>query len=136
MIADSVGVRPDRPFFTYLAFGATHAPHQAPEAYLEKYRGRYDEGWDVVRRRWFERQLALGVIPEGTELAPRNPGVEPWEDLPENQRRLAARLQEAFAAFLDHSDDQIGRLVEVSSTTPCCVSSPTTGPPRRAVRTA
>lgn len=112
MIADSVGVRPDRPFFTYLAFGATHAPHQAPEAYLEKYRGRYDEGWDVVRRRWFERQLALGVIPEGTELAPRNPGVEPWEDLPENQRRLAARLQEAFAAFLDHSDDQIGRLVE------------------------
>ncbi len=111
MIADSVGVRPDRPFFTYLAFGATHAPHQAPEAYLDKYRGRYDEGWDVVRRRWFERQLALGVIHEGTELAPRNPGVEPWEDLPENQRRLAARLQEAFAAFLDHTDDQIGRLV-------------------------
>ena len=111
MIADSVGVRPDRPFFTYLAFGATHAPHQAPEAYLAKYRGRYDEGWDVVRQRWFERQLELGVIPEGTGLAPRNPGVEPWDDLPENQRRLAARLQEAFAAFLDHTDDQVGRLV-------------------------
>ncbi|MDZ7674841.1 MAG: arylsulfatase [Acidimicrobiales bacterium] len=112
MISDSVGVRPDRPFFAYLPFGATHAPHQAPPAYLDKYRGRYDQGWDVVRQRWYERQLELGVIPEGTELAPRNPGVEPWEELPENQQRLAVRLQEAFAAFLDHTDDQIGRLVD------------------------
>jgi arylsulfatase A-like enzyme len=74
MIADSVGVRPDRPVFTYVAFGATHAPHQAPPAYLEKYRGRFDEGWDVIRERWYRRQLELGVIPAGTELAPRNPG--------------------------------------------------------------
>ena len=112
MINDSKGVRPDRPFFAYLPFGATHAPHQAPAAYLEKYRGRYDEGWDVHRQRWYERQLDLGVIPEGTELAPRNPGVEAWDDLPDNHRRLACRLQEAFAAFLDHTDDQIGRLVD------------------------
>jgi len=112
MISDSRGVRPDRPFFAYLAFGATHAPHQAPPEYLAKYRGRYDEGWDVARRRWFERQLALGVVPEGTELAPRNPGVDAWDELPENQQRLAARLQEAFAAFLDHTDVQIGRLVD------------------------
>jgi arylsulfatase A-like enzyme len=112
MISDSKGVRPDRPFFTYLAFGATHAPHQAPENYLEKYKGKFDEGWDVVRRRWFDRQLELGVIPSGTELAPRNPGVDAWEDLPANQQRLACRLQEAFAAFLDHTDDQIGRLVD------------------------
>lgn len=112
MISDSRAVRPDRPFFAYLPFGATHAPHQAPAEYLEKYRGRYDEGWDVVRARWFERQRELGLVPDGTELAPRNPGVEPWDDLPENQRRLAARLQEAFAAFLDHTDDQIGRLVQ------------------------
>ncbi len=112
MISDSKGVRPDRPFFAYVPFGATHSPHQAPAAYLEKYRGRYDEGWDTVRERWYRRQLELGVIPEGTQLAPRNPGVEPWESLSENQRRLAARLQEAFAAFLDHTDVQIGRLVE------------------------
>ncbi|MGI9646733.1 MAG: sulfatase-like hydrolase/transferase, partial [Ilumatobacteraceae bacterium] len=111
MVSDSVGVRPDRPFFLYVPFGATHAPHQAPQEYLDKYRGRYDEGWDVVRQRWFERQLELGVIPQSTRLAPRNPGVEPWDELPENQQRLAARLQEAFAAFLDHTDDQIGRLV-------------------------
>jgi arylsulfatase A-like enzyme len=112
MISDSKGVRPDRPFFAYLPFGATHAPHQAPPEYLTKYRGAFDEGWDVVRERWYRRQLDLGVIPEGTHLAPRNPGVEPWDELPENQQALAARLQEAFAAFLDHTDDQIGRLVE------------------------
>jgi arylsulfatase len=112
MIADSKGVRPDRPFFTYLAFGATHAPHQAPPEYMAKYRGRYDEGWDVVRERWFRRQQELGVIPAHAVLAPRNPGVDAWDTLPESQRRLACRLQEAFAAFLDHTDDQIGRLVE------------------------
>ena len=112
MVNDAKGVRPDRPFFAYLPFGATHAPHQAPADYLAKYRGRFDEGWDVVRQRWYGRQLELGVIPAGTELAPRNPGVDEWDDLPENQRRLACRLQEAFAAFLDHTDDQIGRLVE------------------------
>ncbi len=112
MIADNVGVRPDRPVFTYLAFGATHAPHQAPAAYLDKYRGRFDEGWDVVRERWFRRQIELGVIPDGTELAPRNPGVEAWDDLPDAQQRLACRLQEAFAAFLDHTDAQIGRFVD------------------------
>ncbi|MET0910327.1 MAG: arylsulfatase, partial [Ilumatobacteraceae bacterium] len=112
MIHDTVAVRPDRPFFTYLAFGATHAPHQAPAAYLDKYRGRYDEGWDVVRERWFARQIERGVIPTGTTLAPRNPGVDAWDDLPDNQRRLACRLQETFAAFLDHTDDQIGRFVD------------------------
>jgi len=112
MVSDAKGVRPDRPFFAYLPFGATHAPHQAPASYLEKYKGSYDEGWDVVRERWFQRQLETGVIPEGTQLAPRNPGVDAWDDLPDNQKRLACRLQEAFAAFLDHTDDQIGRLIE------------------------
>jgi len=112
MIADSRGVRPDRPFLCYLAFGATHAPHQAPPEHLAKYRGRFDDGWDIVRERWFRRQLELGVVPGGTALSPRNPGVEPWDELSEDQRRLAARLQEAFAAFLDHTDAQIGRFVE------------------------
>ncbi|MFP5326091.1 MAG: arylsulfatase, partial [Acidimicrobiia bacterium] len=112
MIADSKGIRPDRPFFAYLAFGATHAPHQAPPAYLAKYRGAFDEGWDVIRERWFRRQIELGVIPEGTALSPLNPGVRPWVELSDDERALAARLQEAFAAFLDHTDAQIGRLVE------------------------
>ena len=112
MVADFKGVRPDRPFLGYVAFGATHAPHQAPPDYLAKYRGRYDEGWDVVRERWFRRQIELGVIPPDTVLAPHNPGVKPWVELSDNERRLACRLQEAFAAFLDHTDVQIGRLVD------------------------
>ena len=93
-IHDAKSIRPDRPFFTYLAFGATHAPHQSPPEFLAKYRGRFDEGWDVIRERWFANQQAMGLLPEGTELAPRNPGVEAWDDLPENQQRLAIRLQE------------------------------------------
>ena len=112
MVSDSRGVRPDRPFFLYLPFGATHAPHQAPASYLAKYRGAFDDGWDASRQRWFDRQIERGVVPAGTALAPRNPGVDAWDDLGDNQRRLACRLQEAFAAFLDHTDDQIGRLVD------------------------
>ncbi len=109
---DSVSIRPDRPCLTYLSFGAMHAPHQAPPEYLAKYRGRFDEGWDVARRRWFDRQVEMGLLPDGTELAPRNPGVEPWDSMPDDDRRLAARLQEAFAAFLDHTDAQIGRFLD------------------------
>ncbi|HYI62285.1 MAG TPA: arylsulfatase [Acidimicrobiales bacterium] len=110
-IHDTVSIRPDRPFFLYLALGAMHAPHQAPAAYRERWRGRFDDGWDAARQRWFARQQEMGLVPPGTALAPRNPGVEAWDDLPENHRRLAARLQEAFAAFLEHTDDQIGRFL-------------------------
>ena len=111
LISDTKGIRPDKPFFLYLAFGAMHAPHQAPQEYLDKYRGRYDEGWDVARERWFAEQKERGLVPPDTELAPRNPGVDAWDDLSDNAKALAARLQEAFAGFLDHTDDQIGRLV-------------------------
>ena len=112
MVHDTTSIRPDRPFFLYLAFGATHAPHQAPRDFVDKYRGRFDTGWDVARDEWFARQRELGVIPEGTRLAPRNPGVEAWDSMPETHRRLAARLQEAYAGFLEHTDAQIGRLVD------------------------
>ncbi len=111
-IHDSKGVRPDRPFFLYLAFGATHSPHQAPSSYLAKYKGRFDEGWDVARDQWFGRQRESGLLPQGTQLAPRNRGVKPWDELTESERRFACRLQEAFAAFLDHTDVQIGRLMD------------------------
>ena len=110
-LRDQVSLVPERPFFLYVAFGATHSPHQAPQEYLDKYRGKFDAGWDVVRRDWFERQKRLGLIPESTGLAPLNPGVRPWDALSENERRFAARLNEAFAAQLDHTDAQIGRLV-------------------------
>lgn len=112
MLRDMTSLVPERPFFLYLAFGAMHSPHQAPQAYLDKYRGKFDAGWDVVREEWFERQKALGVIPPGTRLAPRNPGVLPWAELSANEQAFACRLQEAFAAMLEHTDAQIGRMIE------------------------
>ncbi|MEG9862662.1 MAG: arylsulfatase [Parvularculales bacterium] len=110
-LRDRISLVPERPFFLYLAFGATHSPHQAPRDYVEKYRGKFDRGWDVVREEWFERQKSLGIIPQDTNLAPRNPGVNAWDELSGNERKFACRLQEAFAAQLDHTDAQIGRLV-------------------------
>ena len=110
-VRDLKSVRPDRPYFLYVPFGAMHQPHQAPREFIEKYRGRFDAGWDVVRKDWHERQLAMGIIPEGTVLAPLNPGVRPWDEMSENEQNLAARLQEVFAGMLEHTDQQIGRLL-------------------------
>lgn len=112
MIRDLTSLVPEKPFFLYLAFGAMHAPHQAPQSYLDKYRGKFDAGWDAARAEWFARQKAMGIVPPDTKLAPRNPGVRPWTELSDNERVFAARLQEAFAAMLEHTDRQIGRLVE------------------------
>ncbi|HUN50230.1 MAG TPA: arylsulfatase, partial [Candidatus Sulfotelmatobacter sp.] len=109
-IRDQKSAVPERPFFLYLCFGATHAPHQAPRQFIEKYRGKFDAGWDVIRQDWFERQKKLGVIPPETELAPRNPGVRPWTELSREEQALACRLQEAFAGFLEHTDHHLGRL--------------------------
>ncbi len=112
MIRDLTSLVPERPFFLYLAFGAMHSPHQAPQAYLDKYRGKFDAGWDVAREEWFARQKAMGIIPPETKLAPHNPGVRPWSELSVNEQKFAARLQEAFAAMLEHTDAQIGRLID------------------------
>ena len=111
-VNDLKSVRPDTPFFMYFAPGAMHFPHQAPKAYIEKYRGRFDEGWGVLRERYFQQQIELGVIPEGTCLPPNNPGVEPWETLTQNQKNFVCRLQETWSGFLDHTDAQIGRLMD------------------------
>jgi arylsulfatase A-like enzyme len=110
-VRDHQTAAPDRPFFLYLAFGACHWPHHVPRRYLEKYQGRYDHGWDAVREQRFARQNAMGIVPPGTQLAPRNPDVPAWDALSADERRLVTRLQEAYAAFLDHTDAQIGRLV-------------------------
>lgn len=110
-VRDHVTSAPRRPFFLYLAFGAAHFPHQAPARYIDKYRGRYDVGWDAIRSERLQRQEALGIVPERTTLAPRNPGVQAWTELSQDQKRLAARLQEAYAGFMEHTDAQIARLV-------------------------
>ena len=101
----------EKPFFLYLAFGATHAPIQVPRRYIEKYEGAFDDGWDAARERRYRRQLDLGVIPAGSQLPPRNPGDPAWNELGEKQRRVYARFMEAYAGFTEHTDDQIGRLI-------------------------
>ncbi|WP_406858030.1 arylsulfatase [Alsobacter sp. KACC 23698] len=114
-LSDHLTATQDRPFFLYLAFGACHAPHQAPQSFLDKYRGAFDHGWDVERERVLARQLEMGIVPPGTELAPRNPGARPWTDLNADQKRLVARMQEVFAGFTEHTDCQIGRLTQFLS---------------------
>jgi arylsulfatase len=111
-IRNRTSIAPERPYFLYLAFGATHTPFQAPPEYVAKYRGRYDEGWDVIRERRYQRQLEMGVIPPETELPPRNDNVQPWEDLSDDEKRLYPKFQEIYSAFLDHTDTQIGRLLD------------------------
>lgn len=114
-VRDHVTAARGRPFMTYLAFGAAHWPLHVPAPYIQKYRGRYDEGWDVARERRFEKQKRLGIVPAGTQLSPRNPGVPAWEELSPEARQGAARLQEAYAGFMEHTDTQIGRFVDYLS---------------------
>lgn len=113
LILDSKHARPAKPFFLYFAPGAMHAPHQAPREWIDRYAGHFDEGWDRWRERLFERQLAAGVVPEGTTLTERPPWVQAWDSLSDDERRLFARQMEAYAGFLSHTDDQIGRLLSV-----------------------
>ncbi|MCW5654429.1 arylsulfatase [Hydrogenophaga sp.] len=102
---------PEKPFFVYYATGTAHTPHHAPPKWLQKYRGRFDQGWDAVRSQTFERQKKMGVIPSDAELTARPDDLPAWDSLSDGQRILAARLMEAYAAALDHLDHQVGRLV-------------------------
>ncbi|EFV93084.1 arylsulfatase, partial [Dietzia cinnamea P4] len=98
--------------FCYLPFGAVHAPLHVPEAYRDRYVGEFDDGWDALRERTLERQKGLGVVPPDTELGPWAPGLPHWEELDADERRVAARLMELYAGFLEHTDDQVGRLID------------------------
>ena len=111
-IAEHGAVAPSRPFLCYLAFGATHQPHQVGPEWSDRYRGVFSDGWDVVRRQNLEGQKRLGVVPPGTLLPPPNPGVPAWADLSGPERRLCERQAEVYAGFLSHTDHQVGRLVE------------------------
>ena len=129
-IKDAKAVAPDKPFCLYYAPGACHAPHQAPREWIERYRGRFDDGYESMRERTLARQKELGIVPADTELPPVNPigtpqtrtgpgglpfpvvdTTRPWASLSEDERRLFSRMAEVYAGFLAHADDQIGRLV-------------------------
>ena len=112
LIPDQQQATPGKPFFLYLATGAMHAPHQAPAEYIDAYRGQFDDGWEAWRERTFARQVAAGVVPEGTVLTERPPWVPDWAGLPPDERRLYARMMEVFAGFVTHTDAQIGRVLD------------------------
>ncbi len=111
MLGSLRSVEPDVPFYLHFATGACHSPHHAPPEWRERYRGRFDGGWDRWREETFARQQALGLLPETTQLAPRPHWVPAWEDLEPEDREVAARFMECFAAFLSHTDEQIGRVL-------------------------
>lgn len=103
---------PEQPFFLYLTFGAMHSPHHAPREYIDAYKGRFDQGWDVIREEWFANQKKLGVIPQDAELTERNEHVPAWDTLSADQKKAYARYMETFAGMLTHTDAQIGRLLD------------------------
>ncbi len=111
MLADHEADRPTQPWFTLLSLAACHAPHQAPADLIRSYDAQFEPGWDVERERRLARQIALGIVPAGTQLPPRNPGVKAWADATPDERRLFVRLQSAYAAMLDHADQHLARLM-------------------------
>lgn len=103
---------PDRPFLTYLALGATHAPFHVAKEWQDKYAGTFDAGWDRQREEILAKQKGLGIVPESAVLAPWAAGLPHWDELDDAERRVAARFMEAYAGFAEHSDVQVGRIID------------------------
>jgi len=104
-------LQPHKPFFIYFAPGATHAPHHAPKEFIEKYKGKFDHGWDKVREETFARQKKAGIIPESAKLAPKPKEIKDWDALSADEKKLFARQMEVYAGFAEHTDYEIGRLI-------------------------
>jgi len=104
---------PDKPFFTYFAPGATHAPHHVPKEWADKYKGKFDQGWDKLREETFARQKKLGVIPPDCPLTKRHPEIPAWDTISAEMRPVLARQMEVYAGYLEHTDHQVGRLIDV-----------------------
>jgi arylsulfatase len=111
-IQDHIAAAPDNPFFMYLAFGACHFPLHAPSDDIYRKKGNYHEGYETIRDQRFKKQKEIGIVPIDTKLSPMNENVKAWKLLTEDEKKLAARGQEIYAAFLEHTDAQINRLVE------------------------
>lgn len=111
-LVDLRHVDEDKPFFLYVTPGACHSPHQAPPECIERYRGQFDQGWDAWREQCLARQIDSGILPPSTVLSDRPDWVPEWDSLSDRARAVYARFMEAFAGFLSHTDDQIGRLVD------------------------
>ena len=107
-----LAVNPDRPFLMWWTPGAVHGPHHVAGEWADKYKGQFDDGWDAYQKRTYERQKKMGWIPADTKLAPRPEGMPAWEDVPEKEKAFQARLMEVFAGFLEHTDVQVGKLID------------------------
>jgi len=103
---------PDKPFFMYFATGATHAPHQVPVEWADKYKGKFDQGWDKLREETFAKQKEMGIIPQTAQLTPRPKEIPAWDDMSPEKKKLLARQMEVFAGFAEHTDHEVGRLVQ------------------------
>jgi arylsulfatase len=110
-IGEQKALMPDKPFFVYFAPGATHAPHHVPSEFSDRYKGRFDDGWDALRERTLARQKALGVVPEDAELTARAAEIPAWEEMPNELKPVLARQMEVYAGFLEHTDHHVGRLI-------------------------
>lgn len=102
---------PEKPFFMYFAPGATHAPHHCPKEWADKYKGKFDQGWDKIREETFARQKKMGIIPAGTQLAPKPKEIKDWNTLSADEKKLFTRQMEVYAGFASHTDNEIGRLI-------------------------
>ena len=103
---------PDKPFYLYFATGATHAPHHVPKEWIDKYKGKFSGGWDKLREETYARQKEMGVIPADAKLTPRPAEIPAWDDMSADQKRLFERQMETFAGFAEHTDHEVGRLVD------------------------
>ena len=111
-VHDQKAQAPDKPFFVYYSTGATHSPHHVPRVWADKYKGKFDQGWDKLREETFARQKKLGVIPESAQLTPRDPAFPAWDSLSPAEKTMYARQMEVYAGFQENTDYQIGRVVE------------------------
>jgi arylsulfatase A-like enzyme len=111
-IADSKQLAPNKPFFLYFCTGAMHTPHHVPKEWADKYKGKFDDGWDKYREKVFAKQKEMGIIPQNATLSRHDPDVQDWDKLPTDERKLYARMMEVFAGFMEHTDHHIGRLID------------------------
>jgi len=111
-IGQQKALTPDKPFFVYFAPGATHAPHHVPKEWADKYKGKFDQGWDKLREAIFARQKKLGVIPPDCTLTSRHKEIPAWDDMPDELRPVLSREMEVYAGFLEYTDHHVGRLIE------------------------
>ena len=111
-IRQQKSLTPDKPFFTYFAPGATHTPHHVPPEWIERWKGKFDQGWDALREETFARQKELGVVPADADLTARSEGITAWDDVDDAMKPILARQMEVYAGFLEYADHHTGRVID------------------------